>query len=87
MCLTLLTYQVSVPLFNTYLHAPFVLWLTDSILWKLFYITGCLFVAMQNMEEWEEAIFNKTENLIELKSFSLYAYFLTLWRKGQEKGK
>lgn len=58
---------------------------SDSILWKLFYIAGCLFVAMQNMEEWEEAIFNKTENLIELKSFSLYAYFLTLWRKGEEK--
>uniref|UniRef100_A0AAZ3PI22 Essential for reactive oxygen species protein n=1 Tax=Oncorhynchus tshawytscha TaxID=74940 RepID=A0AAZ3PI22_ONCTS len=27
---------------------------SDSILWKLFYVTGCLFVAMQNMEEWEE---------------------------------
>ncbi len=41
---------------------------------------------MQNMEEWEEAVFDKTKNLIELKSFSLYALVLTLWRKGQEKG-
>lgn len=58
---------------------------SDSVLWKLFYVTGCLFVAMQNMEEWEEAIFDKTKNLIELKTFSLYTYILTLWRKGQEK--
>ncbi|KAM3591616.1 uncharacterized protein V6R79_004888 [Siganus canaliculatus] len=58
---------------------------SDSILWKLFYVTGCLFVAMQNMEEWEEAVFDKTKNLIELKSFSLYALVLTLWKKGQEK--
>ncbi|KAG8008957.1 protein C17orf62-like protein [Nibea albiflora] len=41
--------------------------------------------AMQNMEEWEEAVFDKTKNLIELKSFSLYALVLTLWRKGHEK--
>lgn len=58
----------------------------DSILWKLFYVTGCLFVAMQNMEEWEEAVFDKTKNLIEVKRFSLYNLVLTLWRKGQEKG-
>lgn len=58
---------------------------SDSILWKLFYVTGCLFVAMQNMEEWEEAVFDKTKNLIELKSFSLYALILTLWRKGHQK--
>lgn len=25
----------------------------DSVLWKLFYVTGCIFVALQNMEEWE----------------------------------
>ncbi|XP_030255577.1 cytochrome b-245 chaperone 1 homolog isoform X2 [Sparus aurata] len=41
--------------------------------------------AMQNMEEWEEAVFDKTKNRIELKSFSLYALVLTLWRKGQER--
>lgn len=58
---------------------------SDSVPWKLFYIAGCLFVAMQNMEEWEEAVFDKTKNLIELKTFSLYTYVLTLWRKGQEK--
>ncbi|XP_031661133.1 cytochrome b-245 chaperone 1 homolog [Oncorhynchus kisutch] len=49
--------------------------LIDSILWKLFYMTGCLFVAMQNMEEWEEAV----------KTFSLYALILTMCRRGQEK--
>ncbi|KAM7382103.1 hypothetical protein PAMA_012803 [Pampus argenteus] len=59
--------------------------LVDSFLWKLFYVTGCLFVAMQNMEEWEEAVFDKTKNLIELKTISLYTLVLTLWRKGQEK--
>lgn len=59
---------------------------TDSILWKLFYVTGCLFVAMQNMEDWDEAVFDKTQNRIELKTFSLYAVVLTLWSKGQEKG-
>ncbi|XP_041829261.1 cytochrome b-245 chaperone 1 homolog [Melanotaenia boesemani] len=58
---------------------------SDSFLWKLFYVTGCLFVAMQNMEEWEEAVFDKTKNEIELKTFSLYAFVLTLWRKGQER--
>ncbi|XP_028263637.1 cytochrome b-245 chaperone 1 homolog [Parambassis ranga] len=58
---------------------------SDSILWKLFYVNGCVFVAMQNMEDWEEAVFDKTKNLIELKTFSLYTYILTLWRKGQEK--
>ncbi|XP_034425825.1 cytochrome b-245 chaperone 1 homolog [Hippoglossus hippoglossus] len=58
---------------------------SDSILWKLFYVSGCLFVAMQNMEEWEEALFDKSKNLIELKTISLYASVLTLWRKGHEK--
>lgn len=29
---------------------PFVV---DSILWKMFYVSGCFFVALQNMEEWE----------------------------------
>lgn len=58
---------------------------SDSVLWKLFYVSGCLFVAMQNMEEWEEAVFDKTKNLIEIKTFSLYAYVLTLWKKGHEK--
>ncbi|XP_015250830.1 PREDICTED: uncharacterized protein C17orf62 homolog [Cyprinodon variegatus] len=57
---------------------------SDSIPWKLFYIAGCLFVALQNMEDWEEAVFDKTKKLIELKTISLYALVLTLWRKGQE---
>ncbi|KAJ8246454.1 hypothetical protein GJAV_G00267990 [Gymnothorax javanicus] len=57
----------------------------DSVLWKLFYVTGCFFVAMQNMEEWEDAIFDKSRSLIELKTFSLYAKILTLWGNGQEK--
>ena len=58
----------------------------DSILWKLFYVTGCLFVAIQNMEEWEEAVFDKTKNQIELTTCSLYTLVLTLWRKGRERG-
>ncbi|KAG9267990.1 hypothetical protein AMEX_G18873 [Astyanax mexicanus] len=58
---------------------------SDSVLWKLFYVTGCLFVALQNMEEWEEAVFDKSKGNIELKTFSLYALILTLWKKGHEK--
>ncbi|MCI4384450.1 hypothetical protein PGIGA_G00038750 [Pangasianodon gigas] len=58
---------------------------SDSVLWKLFYITGCIFVALQNMEEWEEVTFDKKNGVIELKTFSLYAMILTLWKKGQEK--
>uniref|UniRef100_A0A8V8TP29 Essential for reactive oxygen species protein n=1 Tax=Homo sapiens TaxID=9606 RepID=A0A8V8TP29_HUMAN len=27
----------------------------DSLGWKLFYVTGCLFVAVQNLEDWEES--------------------------------
>ncbi|XP_061665395.1 cytochrome b-245 chaperone 1 homolog [Syngnathoides biaculeatus] len=57
----------------------------DSFLWKLFYVTGCLFVAIQNMEEWEEAVFDKTNNEIQLKTISLYTLVLTLCKKGQEK--
>lgn len=71
---------------SAFIHIECCLPHTDSIFWKLFYVSGCLFVAMQNMEEWEEAIFDKTKNLIELKSISLYALILTLWKKGQEKG-
>ncbi|KPP65987.1 hypothetical protein Z043_115557 [Scleropages formosus] len=59
---------------------------SDSLLWKLFYVTGCFFVALQNMDEWEEAVFDKSRGEIVLKTFSLYARILTLWRKGQEKG-
>ncbi|XP_077406727.1 cytochrome b-245 chaperone 1 homolog [Vanacampus margaritifer] len=58
---------------------------SDSIFWKLFYVTGCLFVAIQNMEEWEEAMFDKTNNVIKLKTISLYTLVLTLWKRGQEK--
>lgn len=58
---------------------------SDSILWKMFYVTGCFFVALQNMEEWEEAVFDKSKNEIELKTFSLYTMLLTLWKRGHEK--
>ncbi|XP_039595664.1 cytochrome b-245 chaperone 1 homolog isoform X2 [Polypterus senegalus] len=58
---------------------------SDSWMWKLFYVTGCLFVAIQNVEEWEEAIFNKSEGSVILKSFNLYTKILTLWRKGHEQ--
>ncbi|XP_046906663.1 cytochrome b-245 chaperone 1 homolog isoform X2 [Hypomesus transpacificus] len=58
---------------------------SDSLLWRLFYVGGCLFVALQNMEEWEEAVFDKSKDVIELRTSSLYAMILTLWRRGQEK--
>ncbi|XP_063077895.1 cytochrome b-245 chaperone 1 homolog [Engraulis encrasicolus] len=58
---------------------------SDSLWWKSFYVTGCLFVALQNMEEWEDALFDKTRNVVELKTFSLYALVLTLMRKGQDQ--
>uniref|UniRef100_A0A672N006 Essential for reactive oxygen species protein n=1 Tax=Sinocyclocheilus grahami TaxID=75366 RepID=A0A672N006_SINGR len=57
----------------------------DSILWKMFYVTGCFFVALQNMEEWEEAVFDKSKNEIELKTLSLYAMILTMWKRGHER--
>ncbi|XP_051530004.1 cytochrome b-245 chaperone 1 homolog [Myxocyprinus asiaticus] len=57
---------------------------SDNVLWKMFYVTGCLFVALQNMEEWEEAVFDKSKGEIELKTFSLYTMILTLWRRGHE---
>ncbi|XP_043109926.1 cytochrome b-245 chaperone 1 homolog [Puntigrus tetrazona] len=57
----------------------------DSILWKMFYVTGCFFVALQNMEEWEEAVFDKPKNEIELKTFSLYTMILTMWKRGHER--
>ncbi|KAF4106418.1 hypothetical protein G5714_012408 [Onychostoma macrolepis] len=57
----------------------------DSILWKMFYVTGCFFVALQNMEEWEEAVFDKSKNEIELKTFSLYSMILTMWKRGHER--
>ncbi|XP_016427702.1 uncharacterized protein C17orf62 homolog [Sinocyclocheilus rhinocerous] len=57
----------------------------DSILWKMFYVTGCFFVALQNMEEWEEAVFDKSKNEIELKTLSLYTMILTMWKRGHER--
>uniref|UniRef100_A0A673IL90 Essential for reactive oxygen species protein n=1 Tax=Sinocyclocheilus rhinocerous TaxID=307959 RepID=A0A673IL90_9TELE len=64
------------------LLCPFVV---DSMLWKMFYVTGCFFVALQNMEEWEEAVFDKSKCEIELKTFSLYTMILTMWKRGHEK--
>ncbi|XP_068120293.1 cytochrome b-245 chaperone 1 [Hyperolius riggenbachi] len=58
---------------------------TDSFAWKLFYVAGCLFVAIQNLEEWEEAIFDKREGKAILKTFNLYKRLLTLSKGGQEQ--
>uniref|UniRef100_A0A3B3HW35 Essential for reactive oxygen species protein n=2 Tax=Oryzias latipes TaxID=8090 RepID=A0A3B3HW35_ORYLA len=58
---------------------------SDGLFWKSFYVAGCLFVALQNMEDWEEAAFDKDKNQIELKSSSLYTLVLTLWKKGHER--
>ncbi|XP_006886366.1 PREDICTED: uncharacterized protein C17orf62 homolog [Elephantulus edwardii] len=57
----------------------------DSLGWKLFYVTGCLFVAVQNLEDWEEAIFNKSTGKVVLKTYSLYRKLLTLCRAGHEQ--
>ncbi|XP_027481618.1 cytochrome b-245 chaperone 1 isoform X3 [Zalophus californianus] len=57
----------------------------DSLGWKLFYVTGCLFVAVQNLEDWEEAVFNKSTGQVVLKTFSLYRKLLTLFRTGHEQ--
>uniref|UniRef100_A0A2D4FYZ7 Essential for reactive oxygen species protein n=2 Tax=Micrurus TaxID=8634 RepID=A0A2D4FYZ7_MICCO len=57
----------------------------DSLGWKLFYLVGCLFVAAQNLEEWEEAIFEKDAGKVYLKSFSLYKKLLTFSRAGHEQ--
>ncbi|KAK6478360.1 cytochrome b-245 chaperone 1-like protein [Huso huso] len=57
----------------------------DSWMWKLFYVAGCCFVAIQNLEEWEEAIFDKSKGQVILKSFNLYTKILTMWRKGHEQ--
>ncbi|XP_069808668.1 cytochrome b-245 chaperone 1 [Dendropsophus ebraccatus] len=58
---------------------------TDSWAWKLFYVAGCLFVALQNLEEWEEAIFDKKAGKAVLKTFNLYKKILTFCRGGQEQ--
>ncbi|XP_003464881.1 cytochrome b-245 chaperone 1 isoform X2 [Cavia porcellus] len=57
----------------------------DSLGWKFFYVTGCLFVAVQNLEDWEEAIFNKSTGKVILKTFSLYRKLLTLFRAGHDE--
>ncbi|EPQ18590.1 Hypothetical protein D623_10007415 [Myotis brandtii] len=57
----------------------------DSLGWKIFYVTGCLFVAVQNLEDWEEAIFDKSTGKVVLKTFSLYKKLLTLLRAGHDQ--
>ena len=84
-CLPIITFHPAPPTWGLLTHlAPVCP--ADSLLWKLFYVAGCLFVAVQNMEEWEEAVFDKGSRRIELKTFSLYALILTLWRRGHEIG-
>uniref|UniRef100_A0A8D0VFS0 Essential for reactive oxygen species protein n=2 Tax=Sus scrofa TaxID=9823 RepID=A0A8D0VFS0_PIG len=58
----------------------------DSLGWKLFYVSGCLFVAVQNLEDWQEAIFSKSTGKVVLKTSSLYRKLLTLCRAGHEQG-
>lgn len=57
----------------------------DSWAWKLFYVAGCLFVALQNLEDWEEAIFDKKAGTVVLKTFNLYKKILTFCKGGQEQ--
>ncbi|MEE6526021.1 hypothetical protein FKM82_026392, partial [Ascaphus truei] len=58
---------------------------SDTWAWKLFYVAGCVFVAIQNLEDWEEAVFDKKMGKAVLKSFNLYKKMLTLCRGGEEQ--
>ncbi|NXU84796.1 CYBC1 protein, partial [Xiphorhynchus elegans] len=58
---------------------------SDSLAWKLFYMAGCFFVAAQNLEQWEEAVFDKTKGTVCLKTFNLYKKLLTLSKGGNEQ--
>ncbi|KFV41277.1 Uncharacterized protein C17orf62, partial [Tyto alba] len=58
----------------------------DSLAWKLFYMAGCFFVAAQNLEQWEEAVFDKNKGTVCLKTFSLYKKILTFSKGGNEQG-
>ncbi|OXB81170.1 UNVERIFIED_CONTAM: hypothetical protein H355_005100 [Colinus virginianus] len=57
----------------------------DSLAWKLFYMAGCFFVAAQNLEQWEEAVFDKNKGTVCLKTFSLYKKILTFSKGGSEQ--
>ncbi|KFP30558.1 Uncharacterized protein C17orf62 [Colius striatus] len=57
----------------------------DSLLWKLFYMAGCFFVAAQNLEQWEEAVFDKKKGTVCLKTFNLYKKILTFSKGGNEQ--
>ncbi|NXT49523.1 CYBC1 protein, partial [Pluvianellus socialis] len=58
---------------------------SDSLAWKLFYMAGCFFVAAQNLEQWEEAIFDKNKGTVCLKTFNLYKKILTFSKGGSEQ--
>ncbi|XP_065591210.1 cytochrome b-245 chaperone 1 [Cyrtonyx montezumae] len=57
----------------------------DSLAWKLFYMAGCFFVAAQNLEQWEEAVFDKNRGTVCLKTFNLYKKILTFSKGGSEQ--
>ncbi|KAM8992239.1 cytochrome b-245 chaperone 1 isoform 3-T3 [Guaruba guarouba] len=57
----------------------------DSLAWKLFYMAGCFFVAAQNLEQWEEAVFDKNKGTVCLKTFNLYKKILTFSKGGHEQ--
>ncbi|XP_053939522.1 cytochrome b-245 chaperone 1 [Cuculus canorus] len=57
----------------------------DSLAWKLFYMAGCFFVAAQNLEQWEEAVFDKNKGTVCLKTFNLYKKMLTFSKGGNEQ--
>ncbi|XP_059804689.1 cytochrome b-245 chaperone 1 homolog isoform X2 [Hypanus sabinus] len=59
--------------------------LVDNWAWKLFYVAGCSFVAIQNLEDWEEVVFDKIKGTAILKNFNLYTRILTMWSNSQEQ--
>ncbi|XP_032354989.1 cytochrome b-245 chaperone 1 isoform X2 [Camelus ferus] len=78
-------HQVLVPAGWNPVDWPGCCLLQRSLGWKLFYVTGCLFVAVQNLEDWEEVVFNKSTGKVVLKTFSLYKKLLTLCRAGHDQ--
>ncbi|NWU62510.1 CYBC1 protein, partial [Pterocles burchelli] len=57
----------------------------DSLAWKGGDMAGCFFVAGGDLEQWEEAVFDKIEGTVCLKAFSLYKKILTFSKGGNEQ--
>lgn len=54
-----------------------IVFFVDSLWWKSFYVTGCLFVALQNMEEWEVRSAYVGYTLMPISITIVYAVLIT----------